>query len=86
MNDLKSVINELPGEYPLKVLPALKILVDAGLFKAVARANGNQLVEGRIDSDDEAALIKEIRETRQTNRVLIGFEESARQLTKGIEE
>ena len=83
MVDLESVIKELSGDTH-QLLSALKILVDSGLMSAYARANGNQLVDGRMDSDDEAAIAKEVRDVRQTNRVLLGFEESAKQITKGI--
>lgn len=83
MVDLESIVNTLPGDTH-KLLSALKILADSGLMTAYARANGNQLVDGRMDSDDEAALAKEVRDVRQTNRVLLGFEESAKQLTKGM--
>lgn len=82
--DLKALIETMP-ERKRQLLEALKILVDAELFSQLARANTNQLVDGRIDSADELALVKEIREHRQTNRILLGFEESAKQLTKGIE-
>jgi hypothetical protein len=83
MVDLESVIKELPGDTH-QLLSALKILADSGLMSAYARANGNQLVDGRMDSEDEAAIAKEVRDVRQTNRVLLGFEESAKQITKGI--
>jgi hypothetical protein len=83
-HDLESVIDTMP-DLKHELLPALKILVDAGVFSKLAHANANQLVDGRMDSDDEAALAKEIRDIRQTNRILLGLEESARQLTKGIE-
>lgn len=86
MADLKRIIENLPVETRIKVLPALKILVDAQLFSLIARANANQLVDGRMDSDDEAAILKEIREHRQTNRILLGFEELVRDITKGIED
>ncbi len=84
--DLDSIVERLPGEQKIAVLPALKILVDVGLFSALARANANQLVDGRMDSEDEVALAKEVRDTRQTNRILLGLEESAKQLTKGMED
>ena len=83
-HDLESILETIPDKKH-EVLPALKILVDAGVFSALARANANQLVEGRMDSDDEVALAKEVRDVRQTNRILLGLEESAKQLTKGIE-
>lgn len=83
-HDLESIVKALPGEAQIVVLPALRILVDNGILSALARANGNQLVEGRMDSEDEVALAKEVRDVRQTNRVLLGLEESARQLTKGM--
>jgi hypothetical protein len=85
-HDLESIVSALPPDQQHRALPALKILVDVGLFSALARANANQLVEGRMDSDDEVALAKEVRDVRQTNRILLGLEESARQLTKGIED
>jgi len=85
-HDLESIVSALSPDQQHRALPALKILVDVGLFSALARANANQLVEGRMDSDDEAALAKEVRDVRQTNRILLGLEESARQLTKGIED
>lgn len=83
MVDLESIISKMPSQD--KLLTALKILVDAGVFSALARANANQLVDRRMDSEDETALVKEIRDIRQTNRILLGLEESARQLVKGIE-
>lgn len=83
--DLEAFVNQLDHEKRQKLLPALAILADVGMFSALARANGNQLVDGRMDSEDEVALAKEVREVRQTNRVLLGLEESAKQLTKGIE-
>ena len=83
MVDLESIVKNMPARE--KLLPALKILADSGLLTAYARANANQLVEGRMDSDDEAALAKEVRDVRQTNRILLGLEESARQLTKGMD-
>lgn len=83
MVDLESIVNKLPVDQ-FKLLTALKILVDSGLIKAITRANGNQLVDARMDSEDEAAIAKEVRDVRQTNRVLLGFEESARELTKGL--
>lgn len=86
MVDLESVVNAMPEEKRFVLLPALKILADTGLFSAYARANKNQLVDERMDSDDEAALASEIREMRQTNRIILGLEESAKLLTKGIED
>lgn len=83
--DLESVINALP-EKKQQLLEALKVLADAKVFSLLARANANQLVNERMDSDDDDALTKEIREHRQTNRILLGFEESARELTKGMEQ
>lgn len=82
--ELKALIDTMP-ERKQQLLEALKILVDAQLFSQLARANTNQLVDGRMDSGDESALVKEVREHRQTNRILLGFEESAKQLTKGME-
>lgn len=84
MVDLDSIIESMP-EWKHKLLPALKILADSKLLSAIARANANQLVDGRMDSEDEAAVAKEVREHRQTNRILLGLEDSARELTKGIE-
>lgn len=86
MVDLETVIRALPGDQQFKTLEALKILVDFKVLSLFARANGNQLVEMRMDSSDEDALVREIREVRQTNRVLLGLEESAKQLTKGMED
>lgn len=74
----------MPVDKQHLLLPALRILANSGLFSALARANANQLVEGRMDSDDEVALAKEVRDVRQTNRILLGLEESAKQLTKGM--
>jgi hypothetical protein len=62
---------------------ALKVLVDAEVFSLLARANSNQLVDGRMDSEDEPALVNQIRECRQTNRILLGFEESATSTNEG---
>ena len=84
MVDLDSVIGSLTPEWQHKLVPALKILAESKLLTACARANSNQLVDGRMDSDDEAAIANEVREIRQTNRILLGLEESARELTKGI--
>jgi hypothetical protein len=86
MDDLKRIIDTLPVETKIKVLPALKILADSKLFSLIARANANQLVDGRMDSEDELAIVQEVREHRQTNRILLGFEELVRDLTKGIED
>lgn len=83
--ELDRIIAELPVDIRVKILPALKVLVDAQLFSLIARANANQLVDGRMDSEDEAAIVKEVREHRQTNRILLGFEELVRDITKGIE-
>jgi hypothetical protein len=83
--DLEHFVNQLDEEKRQKLLPALGILVEVGMLSALARVNMNQLVDQRMDSEDEAALAKEVREVRQTNRVLLGLEESAKQLTKGIE-
>jgi hypothetical protein len=83
--NLESYVNGIGEEARQRLLPALVILADMGLFSALARANGNQLVEDRMDSEDEVALAKEVREVRQANRVLLGLEESAKHLTKGIE-
>lgn len=82
MVNLESIVQQMPRQEEL--LPALKILADSGLLTAYARANANQLVDMRMDSDDEVAIAKEVRDIRQTNRILLGFEESARQITKGI--
>jgi hypothetical protein len=68
------------------LLEALKVLVDTKVFSLLAHANANQLVDGRMDSDDEASVVSQVRECRQTNKILLGFEESADQLTKGIED
>ena len=84
--ELNQIIEALPVETRVKVLPALKVLVDAKLFTLIARQNANQLVDGRMDSDDEAAVVKEIREHRQTNRILLGFESLIADITKGIED
>lgn len=82
---LDSIINspEL-ADRKLKLLESLKVLVDAEVFSRLARQNANQLVDGRMDSDDESAIAKEVREIRQTNRILLGLEESAKQLTEGF--
>lgn len=84
MDNLESIIKSMP-EKRQQLLEALKILVDAKIFSLLARANANQLVDGRMDSDDEDTVVSQVRECRQTNKILLGFEESAKQLTKGIE-
>lgn len=84
MADLSAIIESMPDRKQ-QILEALKILVDVKMFTLLARANANQLVDGRMDSEDEDALVKEVREHRQTNRILLGFEESARQILKGHE-
>lgn len=78
-------IDQLSGEYRITVLPALKILVDSGLLSLVARANTNHLVDNRMDCESEEEIVNEVRKVRQANRILLGLEESARELTKGIE-
>lgn len=83
MVNLESVIDDKP-EKRQQLLEALKILVDEKVFSLLARANANQLVHERMDDGDEVALAKEIREQRQTNRILLGLEESAKELTKGM--
>lgn len=85
MVDLEAIISRTDGTNQHEILHALKILVTHNVFGQLAHLNANQLVEGRMDSDDEDALVKEVRDIRQTNRILLGLEESARQLTKGIE-
>lgn len=85
MSNLESILNLMP-EKKHQLLEALKILVDAKVFSLLARANANQLVDGRMDSDDEVALVSQVRECRQTNKILLGFEESAHQLTKGLDD
>jgi len=84
MIDLAFVINRMDTGNRVEVLSALKILVEHNVLGQVAHTNMNQLVDNRMDSEDEVAIVREVRETRQTNRVLLGLEESARQLTKGI--
>jgi hypothetical protein len=82
MDNLQAIIDsKLHVKHEL--LAALKILVDEQVFTLLARANANQLLDQRMDSEDEVALAKEIREHRQTNRILLGFEATARELTKG---
>lgn len=83
MSDLDSIINSMP-EKKHELLAALKVLVDNRVFSLLVRAKANQLVNERMDSEDEIALAKEVREHRQTNRILLGFEETAKQLTKGM--
>jgi uncharacterized membrane protein len=83
--DLKLVIESLPVDQ-IKVLLAFKILVESGVFTALARANANHLVDRRMDWENESEIAKEIREIRQTNRILLGLEESARQLTEGMKD
>ena len=85
MDNLQTIINSMPDS-KFELQKALKVLVDTQLLSKLARANANQLVDQRMDSDDEIALLKEIREQRQTNRILIGLEESARDIVKGIED
>jgi hypothetical protein len=85
MGSLESLINSMP-EKRQQLLEALKVLVDTKVFSLLARAKANQLVDGRMDSEDEPALISQIRECRQTNKILLGFEESASQLTKGMDD
>lgn len=85
MVDLGSCLASVPELNRGKVLEALKILADAEIFTRLARMNANQLVENRIDSSEEGDLVREIREVRQTNRVLLVLEESARELTKGMD-
>ena len=84
--DLDSLLKGMdPGER-FSVLPAIKILVEHRVFTRMAHANMNQLVENRLDFEDEAAVVKEIRETRQTNRILLGLEESAKQYLEGMKD
>lgn len=85
MVDLESVVNSMP-EHKLTLLPALKILVDLEVFSQLAHLNTSRMVDERMDSDvDEDTLAKEIREARQTNRILFGLQETARKLTEGME-
>jgi hypothetical protein len=84
MPDLESVIKQYYPDQQIELLLALKIIADAGLFSACARASTIQLVSERMDSEDEVAIVKEVRNIRQTNRILLGLEESALQLTKGL--
>lgn len=85
VNNLESVLASMdPGErYTL--LPHLKILVESKLLSRMANANVSHFVEGRVDLEDAQKLAEEILDIRQTNRVLLGFEESAREITKGID-
>lgn len=84
MNDLQSIVNSMPDS-KLELQKAFKILADNRVFSLLARANANQLVDERMDFEDEVALAKEVRDHRQTNRILLGLEESAREIAKGIE-
>lgn len=85
MVDFDSFLRETDDAQKHEVIHALKILVRHGVLGRLASMNANQLVEGRMDSEDEDALVKEIRDIRQTNRILLGLEESARQILKGID-
>lgn len=82
--DLDSVISQLDPIPREDVKKALQVLVEGGIFPSLVRANMNRLVEGRVDSDSEDALIKEVRDIRQTNRALLMLEESAKQIVKGM--
>jgi len=83
-SDFSQIIKELPGDTD-KIIGALKILAECGIFTAMSRKNMNRLVDGRVDSDvGDVELAQEIREVRQTNRVLLSLEESAHQITKGM--
>lgn len=80
MIDMESALKEIPPELLPNVIPALQILVESGLIAHMVRLNKNQLVDGRTDFDDDEAIHKEVRDIRQTNRVLLGFEESAKEI------
>ena len=81
----KELIDQLPPEIRVKMLPCLKVLAESGLLSLIARAKANHLVDGRMDSSDPEAIAKEVLEVRQANRILLGLEESAREITKGTE-
>lgn len=83
MVDLEQVIRENDPMNRAEILGALEILVTHNVFGRLAHLNRNHLVDSRMDSEDDVALTKEIREVRQTNRVLLGLEASAKQLTEG---
>ena len=80
----KEIFDQLPEDVRVKILPCLKVLADSGLLSLIARANANHLVDGRMDSDPEV-IAKEVLEVRQANRILLGLEASAKEMTKGIE-
>ena len=82
MVNLDTLLDDLELGARVKVVEALEILVTHEVFVKWATMNMNRLVAGRTDSDDEVAIAKEVRDIRQTNRVLLGLHESARQLFK----
>lgn len=83
MIDLESTIASMP-EKRHEIMDALKVLVDTKLLSKAVQWSANQLIDKRMDWEDSDAILKEIREQRQTNRILLGFEESAREITKGM--
>lgn len=78
MIDAKALRSEYdPADWRL-IASSLEILVDTGFLTRLARLNKNHLVDSRTDSEDELVILKEVLEVRQTNRVLLTLEESAR--------
>lgn len=82
MTNIESVLHEFDPAEREKIVQALGILVEAGFMTRLIRLNKNQLVDGRMDWEDQTAVEQEVRDIRQTNRVLLSFQESARQITE----
>jgi len=82
MIDLTQAAAGFDYETHRAVVKALGVLTESGIFQILVRDGMNPLIAGRFDSEDEDALLKEIRDLRQTNRFLLGFEESALQFVK----
>ncbi len=76
-------LKDLPIEVKIEIFPALKLIQEHRILSLAAKYAQERVVNERMDFDDESALVKEIRELRQTTRTLMALEESIKLFMEG---
>lgn len=82
--DFSQLAAELTQEELLEFLPAIKVLTNLQAFDRLIRMNKTQLLDGGVAWDASDDVFQRVKELTQTNKTLLILQESANQLTEGM--